>query len=289
MERELWKIISRLITQLDRTIDQGARVHSVGRIVRFYLWSALHDRPVYWACDRGNWAGVRPPTQWPDQSTLSRRLRCPQTRWMLDQLMLRLEPWDRARLLRCVDGKPLTVSRHSVDRQAAFGRGAGGMDRGYKLHAIYADHSRPVAWAVTPLNRCEHHVAAQLIDERSEPGYLLADAAYDANSLHEQASRHDIRLLTPRRYQKARGLGHHRHSDHRRDALNRLAAPSPFVRQLLLKRRRIETHFAHLTNFGGGLTCLPSWVRGLLRVELWVAAKIIVRLARNQRRNDMRA
>lgn len=281
MERELWKIISYRITRLDREFPQGQYQHSVGRILRVYLWAVLHDRPVYWACDRGNWAGVRPPVKLPDQSTMSRRVRQIDFQQRLDRLAQGLDDSARPSLLRCVDGKPLPVSRHSVDEQATFGRGAGGQDRGYKLHAIYSQSNRPLAWSVTPLHQNEPRAASELIDHRIEPGYLLGDANYDANHLHEHAGQHQVQLLTPRRYANAQGLGHHQHSAYRRDAVSRLQGPSEFVRSLLPLRRRIETRFAHLTNFGGGLTCLPPWVRGLRRVTLWVHAKIIIRLARD--------
>lgn len=282
MERELWKIISRQITRLDRRLSKGDYKHSVGRIVRVYLWAVLHDRPVYWACDRRNWAGVRPPATLPDQSTMSRRLYYSDTQNMLDQLMENLDESHQSSLVHYLDGKPLPVSRHSADQQAAFGRGAGGMERGYKLHAVYGEGNRPVAWSITPLNQCEHRVALDLIDEHLGPGYLLADANYDVNCLYEHAGQHGVTLLANRRHPRAKGLGHHRHSDYRRDAIARLESPSPFVRDLLQGRRRIETRFAHLTNFGGGLTCLPPWVRGPHRVRCWVAGKIIVRLARDQ-------
>jgi hypothetical protein len=282
MEGELWKILSALITVIDRRFPIGDKHHSVGRIVRMFLWAALHDRPVYWACDRRNWRGFKPPPRLPDQSTMSRRLRREETWRFLEMLIEALGDDDRGSLLRYLDGKPLPVSRHSRDRDAKFGRGAGGKDRGYKIHAIYAGKNRPIAWSVTPMNRCEHHEGAALIDDRLGEGYLLADANYDANHLHEHAGEHGVRLLTPRRYAQAKGRGHHRHSAYRIEALDRLAAPSPFTRHLLAERRAIETRFAHLTNFGGGLTCLPPWVRGLHRVRLWVAAKFIVRLARDQ-------
>jgi hypothetical protein len=281
MERQLWKIISSCLTQLDRQVPKGDYEHSVGRIVRVYMWAVLHDRPVYWACDRRNWVGVRPPKKLPDQSTMSRRLRREDTQQMLNQLMERLDGSPVCSLLRYIDGKPLPVSKHSMDKQATFGRGAGGIDRGYKLHAIYGPGNRPLNWSVTPLNQSEQQTAREMIDQRIGPGYLLGDANYDANPLHEHAGRQQVRLLTPRRYARARSIGHCKHSAYRQDAISRLLGPSDFVRSMLPLRRRIETRFAHLTNFGGGLTGLPPWVRTLQRVRRWVHAKLIVRLARD--------
>lgn len=282
MERELWPIISKQINRLDRRFDNTTYRHPVGRIVRIYLWAVLHDRPVYWACKRSNWAGVRPPECLPNQSTMSRRLRTEAVWQMLTKLIETLDISESTHLIRYVDGKPLPVSKHSQDDQAKFGRGAGGQDNGYKLHAIYSGDSRPLAWSVTPLNHSEHQEAARLLDDSITPGYLVGDANYDANHLYEAAGQRDIQLIAARRYAKAKGLGHHRHSIYRRDAIARLHAPSPFVQEILAQRRQIETRFANLTNFGGGLTCLPPWVRGLRRVRLWVAGKIIVRLARDR-------
>ena len=286
MERELWKIISVAINALDRRTPRGPRTHSIGRIVRVFLWAALHDRPTYWACDRRHWVGVRPPPALPDQSTMSRRLRQPETWTMIEQLIDRLgdalDDSNLQSLVRCLDGKPLPISRHRADPDATFGRGAGGMDRGYKLHAIFPEKNRPVAWSITPLNQSEPLEAQTLIDDRLSPGYLLADANYDSNALYEHAGPCGVRLLTPRRGRGARSLGHRRQSDYRRDAIDRLSAPASFARDVLQLRRRIETRFAHLTNFGGGLTCLPPWVRRLPRVRLWVAVKIIIRLAKDQ-------
>lgn len=282
MEREQWSIISQLITRVDRRLPRGRKTHSAGRIVRVYMWAAINDRPVYWACDRRNWRGVCPPRVLPDQSTMSRRLRDDDVQQIKQVIIARLAEAsaDQSTMVKYVDGKPLPVSRHSEDADARFGRGAGGTDRGYKLHAIYSESGRPLAWQVHPLNVDERRVAHDLIAELEGEGYLLGDAYYDANALYHRAAEHGHVLVTPRRYARARGVGHHRHSPHRLAMIERLNHPTPFLRDLLQERRRIETHFAHLTNFGGSLTHLPPWVRGLHRVRLWVNAKIIIRLAR---------
>lgn len=281
MERDLWPILSRQITRLDRIRSRTPFTHSTGRIVRVFLWAALHDRPVCWACDRRNWAGVRPPVQLPDQSTMSRRLRRLATWQMIEQLTDALDHSTTSRIYKYLDGKPLTVARHSRDRDASFGRGAGGRDRGYKIHAVYADSNRPT-WRLTGLHDNEHHVAADMVRQFNDQGYLIADANYDANHLYQCAGQHGHQLIAARRYRKAKGLGHHHHSPFRLQAIQRANSPSPYIKQLLAQRRTIETRFAHLTNFGGGLTCLPPWIRRPHRVALWIAAKILVRLARDR-------
>lgn len=280
MERELWVSLSKTITQLDRQLHKGRRDHSIGRIVRVYLWAVLHDRPVYWACRRCNWSGVRPPNRLPDQSCMSRRLRLPDTRAFLEQLATCLADRDSPQLLKIVDGMPLPISRHSQDVEATFGRGAGGLDKGYKLHAIYGQSVMPLAWQVHPMNLDERHAAAGLLGQLKEEGYLLGDRNYDANWFYDAADQHGQQLLAARRYGPGRGLGHHRHSPARLRAIELLEGPSDFGRALYQRRRDIETRFGNLCSFGGGLTHLPPWVRGLHRVRLYVAAKLIIRAAK---------
>jgi hypothetical protein len=55
--------------------------------------------------------------------------------------------------------------------------------------------------------------------------------------------------------------------------------PAEAARELA-PRGRVETTFSALTAAGGGLTCLPAWVRTLPRVTRWVGAKIALYHAR---------
>ena len=280
MERELWKIISRQITAVDRHFTKGQYTHSIGRVVRVYLWAVLHDRPVYWACRRENWPGVRPPNVLPDQSRMSRRLRQKDTHAFLDELTQRLFERPECDLVKMLDGKPLTVARHSQDADATYGYGAGGMCRGYKLHAIYGKSSTPLAWKVHPINIAESMVARDLIKELTDEGYLLADKNYDRNPLYDLAHTHGHQFVAPRHKPKT-GLGHRHHSPQRVRAIALLEGPGTFGRKLFVKRRGIESRFGHLSSFGGGLTCLPAWVRSLPRVRLFVHAKLLIRAARD--------
>ena len=279
MERELWRILSREITAVDRCLSRGQYTHSVGRIVRVYLWAVLNDRPVYWACRRENWRGVRAPRVLPDQSRMSRRLRQDDARAFLVELSRRLRPTLQPELLKMMDGKPLPVSRHSADPDAAFGRGAGGLDNGYKLHAIYAASGVLMTWRVYPMNLDERTVAHELIGDLQDEGYLLADANYDAMAVYDTAWAHGHQLLAPRK-RPYTGLGRRRHSPRRLRAIDLLEGPGRFGRSLFSLRRRIETKFGNLTSFGGGLTHLPPWVRTLPRVRLYVAAKLLIRDAK---------
>lgn len=289
MERELWKIVSRLITNIDRKTPRQGYQHSVGRIVRVYLWATLQDRPVYWACERKHWAGVRPPVQLPDQSTMSRRLSQLSTREFLNTLSNAVVESGLPQLVKFIDGKPLPVSRHSQDGHATFGRGAGGINRGYKLHAIYANGPMPVAWQVHSMKVDERVVAVDLVKTLATEGYLLADANYDSNALYRRAREHNVQLLAPRRGAPHSGLGHHRHDAARLRAMELLEGPSEFGRSLYRQRRQIETHFGNLSSFGGGLTHLPPWVRTEPRVRRYVHAKLIIRAARTRAQQEIHA
>lgn len=281
MERDIWRRIVGALKRLPPTRPRNA-VYTDPQILAVYFWAVLHDRPVSWACDRRHWPMQAWRRSLPDQSTMSRRLHHASTHAALTMLLDRLAPPRRDALVLRLDGKPLPVAKHSQDRHATIGRGAGGFQRGYKLHAIYAESNRPVAYRVTPMNVDERVVAQQMLQEHQlGEGYLLADANYETNPLYDQAAQIGRVLVTPRRFRHAKGLGQSRvHSEHRVAMIDRRTAPSPFVREMLKARRAVETKFAHLSNFAGGLTHLPPWVRGR-RVEPYVTAKIIIRLARD--------
>jgi hypothetical protein len=258
-------------------------VYTDPQVLAVYLWAVLQEKPVSRACKRRNW----PMQAWrrvlPDQSTMSRRIHHPSMRNALALLLDRLAPANKNALVLRIDGKPLPVAKHSQDRGAAIGRGAGGFQKGYRLHAIYAQNNRPVKYRVTPMNVDERVVAKEMLAENDlGEGYLLGDANYETNPLYDQAASVGRVLVTPRRFRNAKGLGQSRvHSPHRIAMIQRLKDPSPFIRILLRTRRAIETRFANLTNFAGGLTHLPPWVRGR-RVEPYVTAKIIIRLTRDR-------
>lgn len=281
MEREIWRRIVGALKRLPPTRPRNA-AYIDRQILAVYLWSVMHDRPVSWACDRRNWPMQAWRRSLPDQSTMSRRLAHPHTQACMQMLMDQLSPIERGALVLRIDGKPLPVAKHSQDRRAAIGRGSGGFQKGYKLHAIYARSNRPVAYRVTPMNIDERVVARQMLEEHAlGEGYLLGDANYETNPLYDQAASIGRVLVTPRRFKNAKGFCRTRvHSVHRLAMIQRMKDPSPFIRRLLHARRPIETRFANLSNFGGGLTHLPPWVRGR-RVETYVTAKILIRLARD--------
>jgi hypothetical protein len=277
MERELWTVLYAVTMKF--ALREGAWKFSTGDIVLTYFWAALHDRPMSWAVDKDHWPPDLCPVAIPSQSTLSRRMR----RSDAQQLMTEIEAfWLVAtqfamHWIMTLDAKPLAVSGVTKDRDARYGRGAGGKQKGYKFLAAWADGPLPVAWALAPMNKSEKTIARDLIPTLPGAGYLLGDAEYDSNPLHDLAHAHGYQLLTPKR-RKNGGLGHHRHSPYRLRSIELMK--QPFGKALFSFRRQIERNFGNLTSFGGGLTCLPAWARRFHRVRNWVHAKLLINAAR---------
>ena len=181
---------------------------------------------------------------------------------------------DGRSICRWIDGKPLPVGGSSKDKQSAFGFGASCIAKGYKLYAVGDNNQGFVRWMIKPMNHSESNVAAELVEQLDNGGYLIGDGAYDLNRLYKLASKKSIQLITPQRIKKAKGLGHRRHH------LSRVRAMSmnkrPFGQGLIESRKGIERMFGNLTTFCGGLKPLPHWVRTLFRVRLWVRGKMIL-------------
>lgn len=284
MECDLWRMIVAVVRK-SKTRHDGRWTFAVSDVVLAYFWAVLQNKPVSWACDRRNW----PLSAWrqplPTPSTMSRRLRSPAVQEVIaaiEQTVLR-QPgptWVYA-----VDGKALPVSRHSGDLDAQFGRGAGGQDKGYKLHVLYGQNGSIPAYAVEPLNVDERVVARRLAKEAKVNGYVVGDANYDDNQLYEAVRQQGGQMLAPRKYGVGRGLGHHPHSPARLRAIAMLEGPNhAWADALLDSRDSIERYFGTIACAHYGLDRLPPWVRTLRRVRMWVQAKLIIdRLAATRR------
>jgi hypothetical protein len=277
MERELWLALYGFV---ERSSVRGKGwLFTTANIVMTYFWAALHDRPMSWATDKRNWPEDLRPRRLPSQSHFSRRMRGAD----VVELMTDIENTFVAmvgaeqKLVRILDGKPLEVSNVSKDRDAGYGRSAGGMHKGYKFHAIWSCGSLPLAWGLAPMNVSEKTMARALIATLPGEGYLLADAEYDSNALYDVAHDAGHQLVAPKR-QKKKGLGHRRQSPYRLRSIELMR--SPFGQALFRGRRQIEREFGSLVSFGGGLICLPAWVRSFRRVRNWVHAKLLINAVR---------
>lgn len=286
MERDLWGVIVTALGSVPPTRPRNA-VFTDRDILAVLLWAALHDRPVSWACRRRSW----PVQAWrrtlPHQSTVSRRMRCRSLMATLEALLHRVQRALRGEAsVMAVDGKPLTIGRHSRDPDARHGWAIDGHARGYKLHVVLDDLDRVVDWAVTPLNAAEPLVARHLLRRACREGRLprglpvLGDRAYDSNPLHMQASICGVQLIAPRK-RAGTGLGRRRHHRSRvRCARAMESAGSERVDRLYAGRTRIERFFGTLVSAGGGLAGLAPWVRRWHRCRLWVGCKLVINAAR---------
>lgn len=279
MERELWPSLYRHLQETAKTIHQKYVHYQPHVVMAVYLWAVIHDRHPAWACREENWVGVVDrPRKLPSASTLSRRLKRVGLGVCLRALIAGL-PAASPAAVTAVDGKPLPVGGNSKDRDAAFGRGAGSVVKGYKFHAIWGIGPLPEAWEVTPMNRCEKATAADLLT-RLPPrpgGYLLGDGNYDASKLYDAAARTGRQLLTPARAGLQPSRSHYQ-SPHR--LASREFLQTARGRRLYRRRTGIERQFGHLTGFAGGLSPLPAWVRTIRRVRTWVWGKLLINAVR---------
>jgi hypothetical protein len=247
-------------------------------IVKVYYWAVIHDRPIRWACQRRHWPIPQRRRALPSEPTMSRRLRCPSVAALLNALEQRVVAPKEPGLFWMIDGKPLPISGCSKDRQAGYGRAANCKAKGYKMHAIVASDGAIASWRIAPMNKDERVMAERLLRTAPIQGYVVADSNYDSNKLHEVCETRDqLQLVTRRRYGPGHGTGHRPQSAGRLRSMQLTESPQPaFANQLLRDRAIIERKFAHLTNWGGGLTGLPPWIRTHRRVRRWVQAKLVL-------------
>jgi hypothetical protein len=274
MERELWPRLYHLIMEVGQALRLIGVSYQPHILLLVYCWAALHDRPVNWACDPRHWSTTTlRPARLPSPATLSRRLWRIDTALLMRALIRRLRRGRDPRLIATIDGKPLPIGGSGHDPDARCGRGAGMRAKGYKFYAIWGGRPVPETYRVYPMNVNEDKVAEEMMPDLTGGGYLLGDGEYDANGVFDAAGAAGYQLLAPREDPEA-GLGHIRQSPYRLRCIELMR--SAFGRGVWGLRRRIEQSFGVLTSFGGGLSPLPSWVRHLERVWLWVSAKMAI-------------
>lgn len=287
MERELWPLLYRHLKAAANDFSQKYVHYQPWVLVAVFLWAALHDRPVAWACQARHWSTTRlRPARLPSAATLSRRLDGVAVGLFWRHLECRLRGDGVPALVAFLDGKPLVLSGVRKDPEAGYGRAAACKAKGYKLHAVWAGRPLPEAWEVTPMNTCEKAVARRLIPQRDYGGYLLGDGNYDASDLYDRAWDRGYQLIAKHRRGKNPGSGGHYQSPHRLRSIALLH--TPFGRALYRERDAIERSFGNAVSFGGGLTAPPAWVRGLARTRTWVWAKLLINATRILRNQDLR-
>jgi hypothetical protein len=280
MERELWPPLYHTLREVANDFRQKYVSYQPWVLAAVFLWAALHDRPVSWACQPRHWSTTKlRPARLPHRTTVGRRVDGPAVAAFLREVERRLRNREQVGLLAVLDGKPLLVSGVSKDRDAKWGRAAGGKGKGYKLHTLWANRALPEAWEVTPLNEAESTVACRLLPQAAGAGYVLADGNYDASPVFDAAAANGYQLVTPMRDPNA-GKGHRYQSPHRKRCIDLVRGD--FGRSLYRLRRQIERLYGNAVSFGGGLGPPPPWVRGLERVRTWVWAKLLINAVRIQ-------
>lgn len=286
MERELWPLLYQYLQRTAGRFRQKYVQIPPWVIVATMCWAAIHDRPLSWACREKHWSTTSlRPGQIPSAATMSRRVDNVGTGLFWRELEQELRASGHAKLVAFLDGKPLPVGGNSKDPDATWGRGAGGLAKGYKLHAVWSTNVTPESWEVQPLNVNEKEAARHLFLQLTGGGYILADGEYDASDLYDHAMERGYQLISPCRKAKNPGCGKHYQSVHRRhsiDVLNR-----PFGKDLYKLRTTIERDFGNATTFASGLAPLPAWVRGLDRVRTWTWAKLLINAVRILKYQDL--
>jgi hypothetical protein len=278
MEHQLWKSIVALLPSLSKPRKRRTNDFTDHDIVRVYYWAVIHDRTQDWACQKAHWPIYQRRQPLPSPGTLSRRLRTPAVIALLDALEQRVVAPQEPGLFWMIDGKPLVIGGCSKDRQAGYGRAANSKAKGYKIHAIVDPTGAIACWRLAPMNKDERVMAERMLKVAPIQGYMVADSNYDSNKLHAVCDQRDqLQLVTRRRYGPGHGTGHREQSAGRLRSMALTENPFPrFAEQLLRDRNEIERRFGQLVNWGGGLTCLPAWVRTYRRVRRWVQAKLVL-------------
>lgn len=278
MEHQLWKAIVALLWPVNKRRGPGRYRFSDEEIVQVYYWSVIWDRPTAWACQRRNWPVHLRQRTLPSPPTMSRRLRSQSVVALLTKLEQRVTAPQAPGLFWMIDGKPLPIGGCSKDRQAGYGKAAGTKAKGYKLHALVGSDGSLAQWRVAPMNQDERVMGERMLKAASSvvAGYIVADANYDSNKLHALCDQKgNLQLVTPRRYGPGKTTGHRKQTAGRLRSIALTESPYPaFSKRLLQDRAAIERHYGNLTNWGGGLSCLPAWVRTYRRVHRWVQAKL---------------
>lgn len=247
-----------------------------------YLWAVIHDRPQGWGCRPENWTVECPWLELPSESRMSRRLNTPSVRELLDQICVFLWGRFRKRIVKCIDGKALTISKSSKDKTATIGPASGSrLAKGYKLHAIVDGGGVLCAWTIAPLNHSEPIVARKLICKLDGGGYLVGDSNYDCNALYTRAGGYAHQLLAPPKV-VGKELGHHKHSRYRLRGLELLQQPMA-VGLMRVRKSAVERFFGNLGWASGGLGQLPGFVRTIKRVRRWVQGKLILQAIRMEK------
>ena len=146
---------------------------------------------------------------------------------------------------RCpTGGRQITLTKKG-EFEEAIGRSRGG--RTSKIHALADDRGRPVAFALTPGNVADVVMAIPLLGAVAKPKRVLADKAYDADSLRRWLKQRKIRAAIPSTASRRTPYPLDRAAYKRRNVIERLFCK-------LKNWRRVATRYDRLArNYLSGL------------------------------------
>ncbi len=281
MDKNVWQQLRNGVRSADRSVPRCGRKpqFSDQLVVKMFLWSVICDRPRCFACQRESYPSWIRLRQLPSYSQFCRRLHSPRVIGMIEHVARRLGQSEAPIELVVLDGKELPISWATRDPDARIGRGHRRWVKGYKLHAMGGDDRRIKAFIVRPMNEGEARVAREHLMPKVQPEVVvLGDANYDSKFLYDAARQQGAWFLAP--VKKVPSKTRSRTSDARRVGIRMWEKHYRITKAVYGQRTRIERIFSACTCFGGGLAPLPSWVRRLDRVTLWVTAKIAIYNAR---------
>ena len=305
MRRQLLKAIVQQLRRLGkrperrRTSRPGHPLRfSDVRILEVYFFAVLHALPIREAGDKRNWPICFRGRPLPSPSAMSRRMRTCSVPALLadpDRELVRAPAVGPLRPVSFMDGPPLRIAPHSVDRHARFsheqgGHAGGSRRRATKPHVLLRADGLIVDWRVTPLGGpegCEKRVARRTLRSPGLAGYMAADGNYDADPLHAGADAAGLLSVSPKRKRNGvqTGFGHRRRRPGRRRSHALLTGPAggataAFGSAPRSARSAVERFFGTLKASHVGLTHLPPWVRTFPRVRPFVTAKLIAHALR---------
>jgi len=140
--------------------------------------------------------------------------------------------------------------------EEAIGRSRGGWT--CKIHCLADDRGRPVAFALTPGNTADITMAIPLLSVALPARRLIADKAYDADSLRNWLKQRRIKAVIPSTASRRTPYPLDRRVYRRRNVIERL-----FGR--LKNWRRIATRYdRHATNYLAGIALVATvaeWIK----------------------------
>ena len=149
-------------------------------------------------------------------------------------------------------GAPLGSGRKRGDYEEAIGRSRGG--RTTKIHALTDDEGRPRVLLLSPGNINDIALAPALLAAAGPIKSLIADKAYDANSLRQLLAARRAKAVIP--------------------STNSRTDPIPYDRRLYRQRNMIERMFARLKDFRRIATRYDKLARNFLAGALIAAAAV---------------